>query len=115
VPPLVSAPLEDTVCSFRNIGDTCLPAGRLENGVTMRIINAMAPGARRLAGHGAEISRDARARLKWMDYYRSHGYNARLTCRHYGIAPETFYRWKRRYDPSRLVGLEDRAPLMVSV
>jgi transposase len=75
----------------------------------MRIINGMAPGARRLAGHGTEISRDARARLKWMDFYRSHGYNARLTCRHFGIAPQTFYRWKRRYDPKRLESLEDKS------
>jgi transposase InsO family protein len=44
-----------------------------------------------------------------MDYYRSHGHNARLTCRHFGIAPQTFYRWKRRYDPLRLESLEDRS------
>ena len=75
----------------------------------MRIINGMAPGARRLAGQGAELSRDARARLKWMDFYRSHGYNARLTCRHFGIAPQTFYRWKRRYDPGRLESLKDKS------
>ena len=75
----------------------------------MRIMNGMAPGARRLAGQGAELSRDARARLKWMDFYRSHGYNARLTCRHFGIAPQTFYRWKRRYDPGRLESLKDKS------
>jgi putative transposase len=75
----------------------------------MRIISGMAPGARRLAGHGAELSRDAKARLKWMDYYRSHGRNARLTCRHFDIAPQTFYRWKRRYDPLRLESLEQRS------
>jgi len=44
----------------------------------MRIINAMAPGARR------------------------------LTCRHFGVVPQTFYRWKRRYDPGRLGSMEDR-------
>ncbi len=75
----------------------------------MRIINGMAPGVRRLAGHGSELSREARARLKWMDYYRFHGYNARLTCRHFGIAPQTFYRWRRRYDPKRLESLEDKS------
>jgi putative transposase len=75
----------------------------------MRIISGTARGALRLAGHGAELSREARARLKWMDYYRSHGHNARLTCRHFGIAPQTFYRWKRRYDPLRLESLEDRS------
>jgi len=75
----------------------------------MRIINGMAPGARRLAGHGTELSREAKARLRWMDYYRLHGCNARLTCRHYGIAPQTFYRWKRRYDPKHLESLEERS------
>jgi transposase InsO family protein len=71
----------------------------------VRIVSGMAPGARRLAGHGSELSRDARARLKWVDYYRFHGYNARLTCRHFGIAPQTFYRWRRRYDPKDTLDL----------
>ena len=75
----------------------------------MRIINGMAPGARRLARRGPELSREARARLKWMDYYRSHGQNARLTCRHFDIAPQTFYRWKRRFDPRHLESLEERS------
>jgi transposase len=44
-----------------------------------------------------------------MDYYRSHGQNARLTCRHFDIAPQTFYRWKRRFDPRQLESLEDRS------
>lgn len=44
-----------------------------------------------------------------MDYYRSNGRNARLTCRHFGIAPQTFYRWKRRYDPRHLESLDDRS------
>lgn len=41
-----------------------------------------------------------------MDFYRKVG-NARLTCRHFGISPDTFYRWKRRYDPRNLKTLED--------
>jgi len=44
-----------------------------------------------------------------MDYYESHGHNARLTCRHFDISPQTFYRWKRRYDPKNLKTLEDRS------
>ena len=43
-----------------------------------------------------------------MDYYRGHGENARLTCRHFDISPQTFYRWKRRYEPHNLKTLEDR-------
>ena len=56
-----------------------------------------------------EPSKQARQRLKWMDYYREHGGNARLTCRHFGISPQTFYRWKRRFNPRDLKTLEDRS------
>lgn len=68
----------------------------------------MVPGVSRLAGLQVELSRKARQRLKWFDYYRSRGYNARLTCRYFGISPQTFYRWKRRYNPKHLESLEDR-------
>jgi len=52
------------------------------------------------------ISPGAAARLKWMDHYTIHQ-NARLTCRHFDISPQTFYRWKRRFDPYDLTTLED--------
>jgi len=74
----------------------------------MRIVNGNVPHARRLAQTGAALSRDARVRLAWMDYYAAHGRNAALTCRHFGISRQTFYRWKRRYDPRRLDRLEAR-------
>jgi transposase InsO family protein len=44
-----------------------------------------------------------------MDYYQRHGKNARLTCRHFDISPQTFYRWLRRYNPNRLQCLENRS------
>lgn len=75
----------------------------------MRVISGTAPGALRLAGRGQELSAQARRRLKWMDYYESHGHNARLTCRHFDVSPQTFYRWRRRYDPHNLRTLEDRS------
>lgn len=75
----------------------------------MRIISGTAPGALRLAGRGQELSAQAKRRLKWMDYYQSHGHNARLTCRHFDISPQTFYRWRRRYDRGNLRSLEDRS------
>ncbi len=56
-----------------------------------------------------ELSREATRRLKWFDYYQTHTHNARLTCRYYGISPQTFYRWRRRYDPKRLETLEGRS------
>jgi len=75
----------------------------------MRIISGTVHGALRLAGRGQELSAQARRRLKWMDYYESHGHNARLTCRYFGISPQTFYRWRRRYNPHNLRTLEDRS------
>jgi transposase InsO family protein len=47
--------------------------------------------------------------MKWMDYYEGQGHNARLTCRHFDISPQTFYRWRRRYDPRNLRTLEERS------
>jgi transposase InsO family protein len=56
-----------------------------------------------------ELSREAAGRLKWFDYYQTHNHNARLTCRRFGISPQTFYRWKRRYDPKHPDSLEDHS------
>src|SRR4030067_1542818 len=55
----------------------------------------------------SDISEDVKQRLEWFDHYEKHGKNARLTCRHFGISPDTFYRWKRRYDPQNLSSRED--------
>lgn len=63
------------------------------------------PGAKTLS-HLLDISPEAKRRLKWLDWYSSHGRNARLTCRHFGISPDTFYLWKRRFKVGCLVTLE---------
>src|SRR3972149_378849 len=55
------------------------------------------------------MSKEARLRLKWFDFYVAHRRNARLTCRHFGISPQTFYRWKRRFDRHRLETLENHS------
>jgi len=55
-----------------------------------------------------ELSRAARARLAWMDFYHRHR-NAALAGRRFGISRKTFYRWWRRYDPHDLTTLEDRS------
>jgi len=74
----------------------------------MRIKSGVVTGFSRLA-RIRELSRGANKRLKWFDYYNAHGRNARLTCRYFGISPQTFYRWKRRYNPKHLESLEDRS------
>lgn len=53
------------------------------------------------------LSKEAKRRLKWMDWYENNGRNGRLTCRHFGLSPDVFYRWKNRYNPFDLLSLED--------
>jgi putative transposase len=74
----------------------------------MHIVSGTVRGALHLA-RVREVSREARLRLRWMDYYQAHGRNAALTCRHFGISRQTFYRWKRRYRPGDLTTLESRS------
>ncbi len=65
------------------------------------------PRSRSLERAAIDVSQKARQRLRWFDYYRAHGNQAALTCRYFGISRQTFYRWKRRYDPDDLKRLED--------
>src|SRR5262252_1657406 len=72
----------------------------------MQIKSLRPPCSRSLERGAAELSREAQRRLAWFDYYSTHGRNAALTCRYFGISRQTFYRWKRRYDPEDLRTLE---------
>jgi putative transposase len=74
----------------------------------MQIRKGRPPGSGRLAGTGEELSREARVRLAWMDFYRR-SRNVAHTCRHFGVSRQTFYRWQRRYDPYDLTTLEERS------
>lgn len=58
--------------------------------------------------HLRELSRQARKRLAWFDYYDRCG-NVSLTCRHFGISRSTFYDWKQRFNRRDLSSLEDRS------
>jgi len=72
----------------------------------MQIRSVIPPRSRYLERGAAELSREAERRLAWFDYYQAHGRKAALTCRYFGISRQTFYRWKRRYDPQNLRTLE---------
>ena len=74
----------------------------------MKIVTSVLTGSVRLR-RTADLSREAGRRLKWFDYYHSHGHNGRFTCRHFDISPQTFYRWKRRYNPKHLESLEEHS------
>ena len=55
----------------------------------------------------SDLSEEIKRKIEWFGYYQNHGKNARLTCRYFGISPDTFYRWKKRYNPNDLISLVD--------
>lgn len=56
------------------------------------------------------LSQPARQRLEWFIYYETTASkNASLTCRHFGITPKTFYKWRKIFDGRTLTLLEDRS------
>lgn len=60
-----------------------------------------------------KLSKELRGRLEWMIFYETKGgHNVRLTARHFGITPKTFYQWHNRFDETNLRSLEEhsRAP-----
>lgn len=75
-------------------------------GVAMNTYGHIFPGAQRLS-RIVVLSKEAKQRLKWFDFYEANGRNARLTCRHFGLSPDVFYRWKRRFNRWDLSTLED--------
>src|SRR3989344_1350843 len=55
-------------------------------------------------------SRPAAHRLEWMIWYETKAERrARRTCRHFGIAPKTFYLWQKRFGAGDVRALEDRS------
>lgn len=54
-----------------------------------------------------ELSKEGMHRLKVIRWYEAHNRNGRLACRHFGISPDTFHRWKRRYEAGGPGALED--------
>jgi len=56
------------------------------------------------------LSKEAKGRLEWFIFHevRAQG-NARLTARHFGIAPKTFYKWLLRFDAGNLRSLEEKS------
>ena len=76
-------------------------------GISMKYTHIM-PGAVSLAYNIPSLSKEARGRLKWFDYYHKHN-NISKVCRYFGISRKTFYYWKKRYNPKNLTLLENRS------
>jgi transposase InsO family protein len=77
-------------------------------------IRAIIPVSKRIRDP-IQLSKEAKQRLKWVDFYQQHANNARLTCRHFGIHHRTFYRYYDRFKTQGLKGLEhlSRRPVHV--
>jgi len=56
----------------------------------------------------SKLSRNAKNRLKWMDYFRECR-NVSKTARHFGISRKIFYKWRAVFDPHNLFTLGDRS------
>jgi len=48
-------------------------------------------------------------RRGWFTWHDAHGRNVSATCRRFGIARSTFYRWLRRYDRARPATLRSKS------
>ena len=56
------------------------------------------------------LTQEAKNRLEWIIYYfEKSDKNARLTCRRFGIAPKTFYKWLNQFDETNLHILESKS------
>jgi len=57
-----------------------------------------------------ELSKQARVRLEWFLWYEGKGGgDVSLTCRHFGIARKTFYKWKPTFESGNLRRLESKS------
>jgi len=77
----------------------------------MGIYGSILPGAAKIArsAQASKLSKQAKQRLKWIDWYFSHGKKVRTTLTHFYLSPDTFYTWLKRYNPYYLPSLEDRS------
>ena len=87
---------------------------KLLNESGFHIVNDLAPlyHMKNYLNKYAGLSRLAKQRIKWFDYYHKCA-NVSLTCRHFGISRQCFYEWKRRYDPKNLWTLENQPTIPI--
>ena len=74
-------------------------------GATM-VAHKILPGARTILRISVGLSTEAKLRSKRIDWYFAHGKNKRLTARHFGISPNTIYKWLKRYNCRNLKSLD---------
>ncbi len=72
-------------------------------------VDRLLPRAAGAARAEPTLSRQGRQRLTMLRWHEDRGRNAALTCRHFGVSRDTFYRWWRRYQRAGPRALEDRS------
>ena len=77
-------------------------------GTTM-VAHKILPGAKTILRISVGLSETAKLRSRWIDWYFAHGKNKRLTARHFGLSPTTFYKWLKRYNRRNLNSLESHS------
>ena len=84
----------------------------------MQVYGSILPGAATLArilpkgaseARESPLSREAKRRLRAVDWHEAHGRRPGLTARHFGVSRSTLYEWLKRYRQSGPRGLEDRS------
>jgi len=76
-------------------------------GVPTRVFGNIIPHQRKLS-RIVELSKEARQRLRWIDYYLAQR-NVSLTCRHFNIQRSLFYKWYDRFQRFGSNGLESQS------
>jgi transposase InsO family protein len=59
--------------------------------------------------NSVKLSKQARHRLRILEYYFNNAKNVSLTCNHFGICRSYLYKWLARYNPKYLASLESRS------
>lgn len=76
-------------------------------GIPMGLRSIAPPELKRIK-QTVTLTKAAKLRLAWLDYYMDHGRNAALTARHFGISKSCFFKWKQRHDKLGPRGLIDQ-------
>ena len=82
------------------------------SGRRMIIYGSVLPGAISIARSSFltdKLTERAKYRIKVVDWYRNHGYNASLTARHFGLGRMTVYRWLKAIERYGPLGLNEKS------
>jgi len=81
-------------------------------GCHMTTYGYILPGASRIAhwaSRTGSLTKQAKQRLRVIDWHQQHHQNKSLTSRHFGIGRNTLKRWLRRFQQQGLIGLNDKS------